>query len=88
MPMQKHIILTIHITDRINHVDDVQHLLTEYGSNIKTRLGLHEASEEFSSPNGLLILEMVGDESKSIQLADKLNAVEGVEVKTVIFDHP
>ena len=88
MPMQKHIILCVHITDRIKHVDQVQHLLTEYGCSIKTRLGLHEAGEEFCSPNGLLILEMVGGESKSTELSDKLNALEGVEVKSVVFDHP
>ncbi|MHC5001422.1 MAG: hypothetical protein ACYTE1_11520 [Planctomycetota bacterium] len=31
MPLSQHIILGVHITDRVHHVDPVQHLLTEYG---------------------------------------------------------
>ena len=86
--LEKHIIFGVHITDRIKHVDSVQHLLTQYGCNIKTRLGLHEVSDGFCSPNGLMILEMVGDETKCTELFDKLNAIDNVEVKKMVFDHP
>ncbi|MBN1817604.1 MAG: hypothetical protein JW828_09590 [Sedimentisphaerales bacterium] len=88
MPMRKHIILGVHITDRIHHVDPVQHLLTEYGCSIKTRLGLHEADAAFCSPNGLILLEMVDDAARADELAGRLNAIEGVEVKKMTFDHP
>lgn len=88
MPLSKHIIVGVHITDRIGHVDSVQHLLTEYGCSIRTRLGLHEANEGFCSPNGLLLLEMVDDDAKADELIAKLNAVEGVEAKKMTFDHP
>ena len=88
MPLKKHVVFGVHVTDRLKRVDTVQHLLSEYGCNIKTRLGLHEVSEKFCSPNGLLILEMAGDEKKCLDLADKLAAVEGIEVQKMIFDHP
>ena len=88
MPLKKHIVFGVHVTDRLKRVEAVQHLLSEYGCNIKTRLGLHEVSEKFCSPNGLLILEMAGDEKKCLELADKLAAVEGIEVQKMIFDHP
>ncbi len=88
MPLSKHIILGVHITDRIHHVDSVQHLLTEYGCSIRTRIGLHEAEEGFCSPNGLIVLEMADDDARAAELMDKLNAVEGVEVKKMTFDHP
>lgn len=88
MPLSKHIILGVHITDRIHHVESVQHLLTEYGCSIRTRLGLHEADKGFCSPNGLLLLEMTDDPSTVNKLTDKLNAIEGVEVKQMTFDHP
>lgn len=87
MPLSKHIITGVHITDRIGHVDSVQHLLTEYGCSIRTRLGLHEANEGFCSPNGLLLLEMVDDDAKADELIAKLNAIEGVEAKKMTFDH-
>jgi hypothetical protein len=83
-----HIIFGVHITDRIKHVKSVQELLTQYGCNIKTRLGLHEVDGKSCSPNGLLILELVGDSVACQQLASKLNALEGVEVKQMVFDHP
>ncbi len=86
--MQKHIIFGIHITDRLQHASHVQDILTEYGCSIKTRLGLHEASETMCSPNGLMILEIVGDEGRSREMFEKLNSVEGVEAQQMVFDHP
>lgn len=86
--MDKHIILGVHITNRLQKAVDVQKLLTEYGCHIKTRLGLHETGPDACSPNGLLVLEMVGDEGKCNELGDKLHAIEGVEVQRMIFDHP
>lgn len=87
MPMNNHLIFGVHITDRIHHVNKVQELFTEYGCSIRTRLGLHEAGSNFCSPNGLIILEMVADDAESHKLADELNALEGVEVKKMFFDH-
>jgi hypothetical protein len=88
MSLQKHVIVGIHITDRIHHVDPVQHLLTEYGCSIRTRLGLHEAGNDFCSPNGLLLLELVGTDERHSEMLDKLNQVEGVEAQKMVFDHP
>lgn len=86
--MDKHFILGVHITDRIQHVSSVQNLLTEYGCSIKTRLGLHEASDKLCSPNGLIVLEMVGHDAASQELAAKLAKIPGVEVKEMLFGHP
>jgi hypothetical protein len=88
MPLEKHIILGVHVTDRIHHVSNVQELLTEYGCSIRTRLGLHESEKGFCSPNGLLLLEMTDDQKSADDLTDKLNAIEGIEVKQIVFDHP
>ena len=85
--MDKHIILAVHITERLRHVPDVQACLTEYGCNIRTRLGLHDAGKDHCSPNGLLILEMVGDQARIAQLEKRLKAIEGIEVKKVVFEH-
>ena len=84
--MEKHAILGIHVTDRVKHAVEVQNLLTQYGCNIRTRLGLHEA-ESVCSPKGLILLEMCGDDAVCDELAEKLVAIEGVEVKTMVFAH-
>ena len=88
MPLSKHVIVGVHITDRIHHIDSVQHVLTEYGCSIRTRLGLHEAGDGFCSPNGLLILELVGDDQTHDEMLEKLNNTEGIEAKKMVFGHP
>ena len=84
--MENHLIFGVHITDRLTEAAEVQSLFTEYGCNIKTRLGLHEV-EGVSSPSGIILLEMYGDEAVCNELADKLNAIEGVEVQKMLFGH-
>ena len=88
MVKPKHIILGVHVTERLAHVPQVQKLFSEFGCYIKTRLGLHEVSDSVCSTNGLMLLEMFGDETKAYELMDKLNAIEGVEVKSIEFTHP
>jgi hypothetical protein len=82
-----HLVLGVHITDRLKNAVDVQKLLTEFGCNIKTRLGLHEVADNICGPNGLLVLEMAGELSSGNELADKLNTIEGVEVQKMVFEH-
>jgi desulfoferrodoxin-like iron-binding protein len=82
-----HIILGIHVTDRAEHGFGIQKVLSEYGTNIKTRLGLHDVHGDFCSPNALILVELIGDESRYADLSDRLTAIEGVEVKRMVFDH-
>ena len=88
MSKENHVIFGVHITDRVHKVSSVQDALTEYGCSIRTRLGLHEAGEGFCSPNGLMILEMVGPQDEQDKLFGALNAIEGVEAQKMVFDHP
>ena len=89
MTKAKHLILGIHITGRVQHAPLVQQVLTEFGRNIKTRLGLHEISDDKATANtGLVLIEFVGDESGFNEFIQKLNALEGVEAKALVFDHP
>ncbi|MEN6384164.1 MAG: hypothetical protein ABFD79_03100 [Phycisphaerales bacterium] len=91
MIKEPHIILGVHVTDRMKHIvgqpGGVQPILTEYGCYIKTRLGLHEVSNNFCSPNGLLILELAGDVNKCKELEQKLTAIEGISVQKMVFNH-
>ena len=88
MSFNKHLIIGLHITDRVKHASLVQQLLTNHGCSIKTRLGLHDADDNFCFPNGLLLLEIIGKEESFHRLADELNEIDGVEAKTMVFDHP
>jgi hypothetical protein len=85
--MKKHVILGVHVTDRLKKASDVQKILTAYGCNIRTRIGLHDASETHCSPGGILLLELVGDDKTCNEMVRKLGAVKGVEVKKIVFPH-
>ena len=85
--MTDHIILVLHITDRLTKATEVQRIFTEYGCYIKTRIGLHDVSEDFCSPSGILLLEMFGDETKINEMEQELKKIEGVEIKRVQFSH-
>jgi hypothetical protein len=83
----KHVILGVHITDRAMHVPKVQDLFTEYGCCIKTRLGLHDTSDKFCSPSGLILLEMAGPDGSIDELATRLGAIQGIDVQRMVFEH-
>ena len=84
---EKHVILGVHIQDRVKEASVVQQLLTEYGCNIKTRLGLHEVDEKFCAAGGVVLLELVGKNGECAALEEKLAAIDGVDVKRMVFDH-
>jgi hypothetical protein len=82
-----HIIAAVHVTERLTKAQEVQRLLSEFGCNIKTRLGLHDTGPGACSPNGLLILELVGEPAACHALLQGLNAIEGIEAKHLTFTH-
>ncbi len=85
--MNKHIIVGVHITERVQHTGQVQEVFTKFGCSIRTRLGLHEADENLCSPNGLIVLEMVDDDAVVADMLSDLESIGGVEVQQMIFDH-
>lgn len=85
--LEKHIILGVHITDRLRRASAVQKVFTDYGCHIKTRLGLHEVGADFCSPNGLLLLEVVGAEKIAREMERKLKAIRGIDVQRMVFTH-
>ncbi len=61
----------------------VQKLLTAYGCNIRTRLGVNEVF--FGEPAGLIILELKGDKDQRLLLEKDLKALDMVHVRTMAF---
>ncbi len=86
--LKDHVIFGVHITNRVEHSPTVQQVLTEFGCNVKTRIGLHDVNDDYCSPNGLLLIEFVGSEDDRQRLNEKLAAIDGVAVQVMVFDHP
>ena len=84
--MDKHTILGIHVKSRAASAANIQKVLSEFGCNIKTRIGLHDASPTTCSPSGVILLELVGEDPKIELLCKKLGAIREVETKLMVFE--
>jgi hypothetical protein len=82
-----HIILGIHVTNRLKNAADVQRVFTEYGCNIKTRVGLHDVDANVCSPSGVVLIEFFGSDDEASAMMAKLDEVEGVQVQKMLFGH-
>ncbi len=83
--MANRTIIGVRIDARQQNVPAVQAILTEYGCNIRTRLGMHEVSGDYCSPGGLVLLDMYGDQAEVDACFQKLTAVPGVGVQRMDF---
>jgi len=84
--MANRIILGVQVTNRLQNVSEVQKVLSEYGCNIKTRLGLHDVNENYCSTTGLLLMETYGDEKSILEMETKLRAIDGLVIQKMTFE--
>jgi hypothetical protein len=84
--MAKLTVLGIMISNRVKNAPQVQKVLTEFGCNIKTRLGLHEVNETTCSTSGLILLELCGDENACAELERQLRETKGIQVQKMLFE--
>ncbi|HOD17071.1 MAG TPA: hypothetical protein PLF50_00250 [Candidatus Cloacimonadota bacterium] len=74
-------IILIKIDHRSQEAELVQKVLTEYGCNIKVRLGLHEVSAEKCAQDGMIILHVEGKPKELNELVEKLNQLNYVKAQ-------
>jgi len=82
-----HIVLAVHVRDRIADAGAVQRTFSEFGKHIRTRLGLHATDGETCTAGGVILLEILGGESVADRLSEKLKALGEVETQKVVFNH-
>lgn len=87
MVNNKHLILGIHVTNRSKIAKDIQNTLTEFGCNIKTRLGLHEVDENHCATSGIILVELTGKKEDTDKLINKLNSINGIDIQQMEFSH-
>lgn len=78
------VILGARLSNRLGTSVEVQNVLTEYGCEIKTRLGLHDISENECKNSGLILLEITNDE-KASEIESRLKKISGIEVQNMKF---
>lgn len=77
-------IMGVRLDNRTQTAIEFQKTLTEHGCIIKTRLGLHDASANACSPNGLIIMEIIDDE-KAKDFEKELCNIDGIEIQVMRF---
>lgn len=75
-------IMAILIGNRLKEAVNVQEVLTKHGCFIKMRLGLHE-TDSYCSEEGLVILQVCGEQEEIKAVEKDLNSIEGVKAKTM-----
>lgn len=77
-------IMGIKLDNRHTNAVEFQKILTEFGCSIKTRIGLHEVTNNVCSPDGIILLEVIkNDESENLEKA--LRAIEGINIQLMQF---
>ncbi len=81
-------IMIVKIGERRKKSPEVQEVLAKFGCSIKVRLGLHDTGDSGAScsDEGILILQLTGEEEEMYELEKALNGLENVKAQMVILD--
>ena len=80
------VIMAILQEKRVETAVKVQDILTKYGCYIRVRLGLHDAALDSCSPNGLILLQLCGDEIPLQEMQRELQEISEVKVKCMTLE--
>ena len=74
-------IIGVSLENRIEASVEFQRILTDYGCDIRTRLGLHPSKDNACSNKGIILLEVINNAEELKSELAKL-----WEVQTMVFD--
>jgi hypothetical protein len=78
-------ILGVMLRKRIHSSESLQEILSKHGCIIKTRIGIHNASGNVCSPNGVILLDVIGEASEISALENEIKAIDGAELQKMSF---
>ena len=80
------IVMGIKLNERIEDAANFQSILTKYGCNIGTRLGLHVATADSCSPVGLILLEFIDDaDDQAKKFEEEVKSVCKADIQKMQF---
>jgi hypothetical protein len=81
--MSCYYIIGVRMENRVSEAVKFQDLLTKNGCKIRTRLGLHEVSDNACSNDGLIVLQPYGSKEDVEALVNDLNSLKGITAKYI-----
>ncbi len=78
-------ILGIRLAKRNETATKFQEILSKYGCNIKTRIGLHDVSDGVCASDGVILLEVIGAQEIISGMVKEIELIENskIEVMTI-----
>ena len=74
-------VIGLRVDHRRANAAGLQETLTRYGCNIRLRVGLHEAGEGRCADDGVILLQVCGEQAEVERLMAALEATPGVTAK-------
>jgi len=84
--MTKTTVLGILLRKRNITATAFQEILSKHGCNIKTRIGIHSASNNVCSPDGVILLDVIGEEADIQALESDLRKIDGADIQKMVFE--
>jgi len=78
-------ILGVLLHKRAEYSKDLQEVLSRHGCIIKTRIGIHNVANNLCSPDGVILLDVIGSDSDIKALENDIKALEGAEIQKMSF---
>lgn len=82
--MHNSTIMAVSIDNRLHDAPKFQELITRHGCIIRTRLGLHDINS--CSKEGLILLQLYGEEENIQALGNDINSLNSVKAKWMKLD--
>lgn len=84
--MSNTVVLGVQLNHRNNTAPKFQEIITKYGCNIKTRIGLHKVEGNLCSTSGVILLELIGEEETFSALEAEIKTIPDAQVQKMIFN--
>ena len=81
-------VIGLRVDHRRANAAGLQETLTRYGCNIRLRVGLHEAGEGRCADDGVILLQVCGEQGEVERLMAALEATPGVTAKLMDLNGP
>ncbi|AGB41210.1 hypothetical protein Halha_1264 [Halobacteroides halobius DSM 5150] len=79
MANNENAIVALQLDERGDFAPDMQKILTKYGDNIKTRIGLHNYSDD----QGLILLQFSGQSNSLAEFKAEVNNINSLSYKAM-----
>lgn len=78
-------ILGVRLNDRVHDSVIFQKIISEFGCDINTRIGLHRVHNDACPRTGVILMEIIHNE-KAVDIEKALLQIENIEIQRMVFE--